>query len=224
MARIWLLMMDGPFDMQEIFAGFESAFSCQVNVLCGQLINMSAHQALLKKLKCYLFCLSRKKIKHFPLNILTHADEYTSFLFFLSREAWRDGCVELAELAYLVNRRLNGFDCFYTREMPDVFHLEHPLGSVIGQAKFGEYLVIYQAVSVGGDLRLRYPEFGHGVALFTKSSVIGSAKVGSNCAIGAGVQIYGGSIPSDTAVSIRDELGVISSPLSWSVQERFFKP
>ena len=216
--------MDGLFDMQEIFAGFESAFSCQAHVLCGQVIDMSAYQNVVKKAKdCYLYCLSRKKAKHFPKYILMHADEYTSFLFFLSREAWRVGCVELAELAYLVNRRLNGFDCFYTREMPDVFHLEHPLGSVIGQAKFGEYLVVYQAVSVGGDLRFRYPEFGQGVALFAKSTVIGSAKVGSNCAIGAGVQIYGGAIPSDTAVSIRDGLGVTPSPLSWSVQERFFK-
>lgn len=142
----------------------------------------------------------------------------------MSSQAWRDGSSERAELAYLLNRRLNNFDCFYTRQIPDVFHLEHPLGSVIGQAKFGEYLVVYQGVSVGGDLKLRYPEFGEGVALFAKSTVIGSAKVGCNCAIGAGAQIYGGAVPSDTAVSFRDGLGMTSSPLSWSVQERFFKP
>lgn len=211
--------------MREIFAEFEPAFSRQLHMFCGQQIDLSAHGAVIKRAKeRYLYCLSRKKIKHFPSCVLRHADEYTSFLFFLSSQAWRDGSSELAELTYLLNRRLNNFDCFYTREMPNVFHLEHPVGSVIGQAKFGEYLVVYQGVSVGGDLKLRYPKFGEGVALFAKSTVIGSAKVGSNCAIGAGVQLYGGAVPSDTAISLRHGLGVTSSPLSWSVQERFFEP
>lgn len=211
--------------MQDLFADFEPAFSRQLHVLCGHETDMSIHGSILKRAKDrYLYCLSRKKIKHLPSRILRHADEYASFLFFLSSQAWLDGNSELAESAYLLNRRLNNFDCFYTRQMPDVFHLEHPIGSVVGQAKFGECLVIYQGVSVGGDLRLRYPEFGDGVALFAKSSVIGAAKVGSNCAIGAGTQVYGGSIPSNTAVSLRDGLGMTSSPLRWSVQDRFFKP
>ena len=210
--------------MQDIFAGFEHAFSRQLHVLCGQEFDISNNGSILKRAKDrYLYCLSRKKLKHFPSCILRHADEYTSFLFFLSSEAWRDGSSEIAELAYFLNRRLNNFDCFYTRQMPDVFHLEHPIGSVIGQAKFGEYLVVYQGVAVGGDMKLRYPEIGQGVALFAKSSVLGAAKVGSNCAIGAGVQVYGGSVPSDTAVSLRDVSGVTFSQLSWSVQERFFK-
>lgn len=211
--------------MQEIFAGFELAFSRQLQVICGHEIDVSVYGSILKRAKeRYLYCLSRKKIKHYPSLILRHADEYASFLYFLSSQAWLDGSTELAELVYLLNRRLNNFDCFYTRQMPDVFHLEHSVGSVIGQAKFGEYLVIYQGVTVGGDLKLRYPEFGNGVALFAKSTVIGAAKVGSNCAIGAGAQLYGCTIPSDTAVSLRDGFGVISSPLSWSVQERFFNP
>jgi serine O-acetyltransferase len=210
--------------MQDIFAGFEPAFSRQLYMLCGQEVNITICQDILKKAKDrYFYCLSRKRIKHFPSCILTHADEYTSFLVFLSSQAWRDGSIELAEFAYLVNRRLNNFACFYTRQMPDVFHLEHPMGSVIGQAKLGEYLVVYQGVSVGGDLKLRYPESGDGVVLFAKSTVIGAAKVGSNCAIGAGVQVYGGTIPSDTAVSLRNGFGVSSSTLSWSVQKRFFK-
>ena len=107
--------------------------------------------------------------------------------------------------------------------MPTVFHLEHPLGSVLGQASFGEYLVVYQGVSVGGDLKLRYPKFGDGVALFAKSSVIGASQIGSNCAIGSGVQLFGATIPQHTAVSLRDGQGTTLSLLNWSVQERFFK-
>jgi serine O-acetyltransferase len=107
--------------------------------------------------------------------------------------------------------------------MPNVFHLEHPVGSVLGQAAFGEYLVVYQGVSVGGDMKLRYPVVGEGVALFAKSSVIGSAVIDDNCAVGAGVQVYGARVAPNTAVSSRGQSGFVASPMNWSVKERFFK-
>lgn len=210
--------------MHEMFAGFEHAFSRQSYVLCGKEFDIANHQSILKRAKDrYLYCLSRKKLKHVPSSILLHADEYTSFLVFLSSEAWKDSNIEIAELAYLLNRRLNHFDCFYSREMPDVFHLEHPIGSVIGQASLGEYLVVYQGVAVGGDMKLRYPEIAQGVALFAKSSVIGAAKVGANCAIGAGVQLYAGNVSPGTAISLRHGTEVAFAQLNWSVEERFFK-
>ena len=65
--------------MQEIFAGFESAFARQLYAVCGQEIDVNIHQATLKKAKDrYLYCLSKKKLKHFPSSVLMHADEYTS--------------------------------------------------------------------------------------------------------------------------------------------------
>ncbi len=141
----------------------------------------------------------------------------------MARQAHLQGCESLAEIAYLVNRRLHAFECFYTRGIPDVFHLEHPVGSVLGQAAFGEYLVVYQGVSVGGDMKLRYPEVGEGVVLFAKASLIGSAVIEDNCAIGAGVQVYGARVAANTAVSSRGQTGFVSSKINWSVKERFFK-
>lgn len=210
--------------MASLFCGLDEAFDKQAVVLCGADICLgdygdTYHRAQEK----YLYCLSRKRIKHYPSRILLHADEYCSFLVFLAGQAHLSGCDLLAEIAYLVNRRLHGFECFYTRSMPDVFHLEHPVGSVLGQAVFGEYLVVYQGVSVGGDVKLRYPEIGEGVALFAKSSVIGKAVVEDNCAIGAGVQVYGARIAANTAVSSRGQSGFVASPMNWSVKERFFK-
>lgn len=207
-----------------MFEGFQASFCEQGSFLCGpQSAKCFCPDIFARAKERYMYCLSRKKLKHFPSHILRHADEYTSFLVFFSREAFLSGNLELAELAYLVNRKLNNFDCFYTREMPDVFHLEHPVGSVIGQASFGDFLVVYQGVAVGGDMKLRYPDLGSGVALFAKCSVISSSVIGSNCAIGAGVQIYAGAIPSNTAVSLRDGSQSCFSALSWSVKERFFK-
>ena len=157
-----------------------------------------------------------------PTCIVEHADEYTSFIAFLAQAASRSGDLDLASAAYLVNRRINNFDCFYTRNLPSIFHLEHPLGSVIGNANFGNYLVVYQGVSVGGDLKLRYPSFGDGVALYARSSVIGDCSIGNNVAIGAGVQVFAERIESNTAVSLRMHKRC-EAPINWSVRERFFR-
>ncbi len=210
--------------MESLFYDLNEAFARQALVLCGTDVCLGDHgDAYCQARERYVYCLSRKKIKHYPSRILLHADEYCSFLVFLARQAYLQGCDTLAETAYLVNRRLHAFECFYTRSMPDVFHLEHPVGSVLGQAAFGEYLVVYQGVSVGGDMKLRYPEVGEGVVLFAKSSVIGNAVIEDNCAVGAGVQVYGARVAANTAVSSRGQSGFAASSMIWSVKERFFK-
>jgi serine O-acetyltransferase len=209
--------------MNSLFSGLNEALARQSLVFCGEEVCLSDYgDSLRQAQERYLYCLRKKRIKHYPSKILLHADEYCSFLVFLARQAYLQGSESLAEIAYLLNRRLHAFECFYTRMMPDVFHLEHPVGSVMGQAIFGEYLVVYQGVSVGGDLKLRYPIIGEGVALFSKSSLIGAAVVEDNCAIGAGVQLYGARISANMAVSYRCQSGFASSSMTWSVKERFF--
>lgn len=210
--------------MTTLFDELHDVFARQSLVFCGnEICLLDFDEVLSCAQEKYLYCLSRKKIKHYPSRIFLHADEYCTFLVFLARQAYLLGNEALAQVTYLVNRRLHSFDCFYTRHMPDVFHLEHPVGSVLGQASFGNYLVVYQGVSVGGDMKLRYPQLGEGVVLFSKSSLIGSVVVGDNCAVGAGVQLYGGSVLANEAVSHRGRAGFVSSAMSWSVKERFFK-
>ena len=106
--------------------------------------------------------------------------------------------------------------------MPDIFHLEHPIGSVIGQAKMRDYLTIYQGVSIGGNLKMEYPTIEEGVVFFSNSTVIGSSKIGSNSAIGAGVQIYNKNISDNSAVSLRHPKGITINKIKWSVKSRFF--
>ena len=106
--------------------------------------------------------------------------------------------------------------------MPDIFHLEHPIGSVIGQAKMKNYLIIYQGVSIGGNLKMEYPSIEEGVVFFPKSSVIGTTHIGSNSAIGAGVQIYNKNINQNSAVSFRHHEGITINKIKWSIKSRFF--
>lgn len=170
----------------------------------------------------HFHCISYNNLKDLELNVSTHADEYTTFLCFLAHQAYLDGFLELAQLVYLVNRRLNHFDCYYTRQIPDIFRLVHPIGSVLGQATYSNYLVIYQGVTVGGDPKLRYPYISESVVLFSNSSILGDCSISSNCAVGAGVQLYGTNVVENTAVSFRPPQGNVHSSLNWDVRSRFF--
>ena len=118
---------------------------------------------------------------------------------------------------------MHAFECFHIRNILDIFHLEHTVLFVLGQAIFGDYLVVYQGVLVGVGINLRYPRLGESVVLFFTCSLIGDAEVGSNCVVGAGVQLYVESIPHNIVVSNHGSAGFVPSPLKWNVRERFLK-
>ncbi len=208
---------------KNIFDDLIPTFAKQTDYLLGNELNLSNFKIIYNQTcEKYCFCLSKKNPKHYPKKLVKHSDEYATFLIFLAKEFFLNGNIELAESTYLINRRLNSFDCFYTRGMPDIFHLEHPIGSVIGQAKMKNYLVIYQGVSIGGNLKMEYPSIEEGVVFFPKSSLIGTSNVGSNSAIGAGVQIYNRNINENSAVSFRHPEGITINEIKWSIKSRFF--
>ena len=45
---------------------------------------------------------------------------------------------------------MNSVDLFYAIELPQKFGAEHPLGSVMGRAKYGDGFFFYQGCTVGG--------------------------------------------------------------------------
>lgn len=129
-----------------------------------------------------------------------NGDHMASLLYFLSNSAWREHeDPDLAKRLFYLNKILHGVDLFYSVEMPDVFKLVHPLGSVLGKAQYGNYLVVYQNVTVGADTDV-YPRFGEGVILFSKTSVIGDCKVGSNVVFAANSMIVDSNVTDDTVV------------------------
>ena len=53
----------------------------------------------------------------------------------------------MASYAYYLNKIMNSVDWFYAIELPDVFCAEHPVGSVLGRAKWnGNRFFVYQRV------------------------------------------------------------------------------
>lgn len=129
-----------------------------------------------------------------------HSDHFSSFLWFLGNSSYLEfgNNILATKLSYL-NKIMHGIDLYHTVNLPDIFLLVHPVGSVIGNARFQDYLVIYQNVTIGATTNV-YPQLGHGVALFSRSSIIGDCTIGNNVIFGANSFIINTNITDDKCV------------------------
>ncbi len=129
-----------------------------------------------------------------------HTDHYAMFLYFVANSVFRDGGPrELAEKAYALNKALHGLDVFYEVQLPEVFFFQHPVGTVLGRARYSDYLIVYQRCSTGAKDGV-YPTLGRGVVMFGGSAVLGQCTVGDNVWLSAGTLVMGENVPSDSAV------------------------
>ena len=140
-------------------------------------------------------CIRHVRIKGFwdhdgPRFNHLHSDQYAIFLYYLSNTAFKVGFESLAAKAYGLNKALHGLDVFYEVELPDIFALIHPVGTVLGRAMYRDYLCAYQNVEVGADpFAPGGPTFGEGVVMYGGSRVVGHVAVGSNSLISAGASV-----------------------------------
>jgi len=131
------------------------------------------------------------KKKKFVLFNYLNSDQFSTFLYFLSNSCFkRNKPKELCEKIYYLNKILNSIDLFYEVEMPDIFLLVHPVGTVLGRANYSDYLIVYQGVNVGSN-KNKYPKFSKYVTLRPSSSVLG------NCSLELNSELATGSILID---------------------------
>jgi serine O-acetyltransferase len=125
-----------------------------------------------------------------------HGDQYAMWLYFLARELHLAGGPPSAcKKLFLLNKSLHGCDIFFEVELPSVFLLVHPLGTVLGRARYGERLVVYQRCSVGSN-RGAYPEIGSGVTMHPGSAVLGRARIGDGSTIAAESLVLDREVPA----------------------------
>ena len=173
-------------------------------------------------------CLRNVRIKsywddHGPHFNHLHTDQYAVFLYYLASSAHRQGRPSLATKAYALNKLLHGLDVFYEIELPAIFAVVHPVGTVLGRATYGDYFVAYQNVGVGTDpFTLQGPSFGEGVVMYGGSRVLGPAKIGSNCLIAASACIIGDSVP-DNHIAFGMHPNVGTKPTRHRVKQDIFK-
>lgn len=125
------------------------------------------------------------------------------FLYRLSHNLYKSGLNELAGKVYYLNKIMHSNDWFYAIDLPVHFLAEHPLGSVLGRAKYGDYFFIYQGCTVGGNRKagvLSYPNIGNYVIMYANSTVLGDTRIGNNVVISSGTYIINENIPDNCIV------------------------
>jgi serine O-acetyltransferase len=126
-----------------------------------------------------------------------HSSQYCQYLYFLGNTIWReegeDGRGSSTRL-FLLNKALNGIDLFYEIEMPRIFFIGHSVGIVLSKATYGDYLVLYQNVTVGKNHGVA-PVIGEGVVLYPSSAVIGRCRVADGSVLAQGVSVVNQDTP-----------------------------
>jgi serine O-acetyltransferase len=181
------------------------------NYVAAQLHNMYPSEGIKYDLAAIMEIVPRALVRMRPILDAVHAFEpdifnhfnslqYATFLYLLGNEYWKiEPTGLIADRLFCLNRALNGMDLFYTVEMPEVFFISHGLGTVLGNATYGNRLVFFHNVTVGriGDNR---PKIGENVILYPGTVITGSSVIGCNSVISAGIVLHNTSVPDNVVV------------------------
>ena len=139
-----------------------------------------------------------------------HGDQYATCIYFLSRFcATKSGDRNLAAKLYLLNKALFAVDIFFEVQLPDIFLLCHPVGTVLGRASYEDYLVVSQNCTVG-NIDNVYPKLGWGVVLCSGSSVLGGCELDEASCVGAGSMLVDVQVPAGhTAVGRAKDVRIL---------------
>lgn len=132
--------------------------------------------------------------------MIFNLDEQAVALYRNSRSAYHRGDIASAHEFYRRNRAENGVELWYEVELPDHLRLLHPIGTVLGRASYGDYLVAYHGCGVGSDLDCNRPTIGSGVVLFPGAKVLGKTVIGDNVFITANCVVQNCVVPSNVVV------------------------
>lgn len=141
----------------------------------------------------------------------THADQYAQLLYFYMNSLWKESENKIiCDKMLILNRMLHSIFISYKCALPDIFILGHPVGTILGNAQYSDYLYVSQNVTVntGSATSGATPKLGKGLFLAAGAKIIGEEEIGDRVSIGVDAVVYKKKIESDKIV-IRDESGKI---------------
>jgi serine O-acetyltransferase len=92
---------------------------------------------------------------------------------------------------------LHGIDVYYTIDLPDIFLFVHPVGTVLGTAKYSDYFLVYQNCTIGANLKGDHPILGRYLTVYEGASILGRCNIGKNCRIAAGSMIMDSNLKNN---------------------------
>lgn len=132
-----------------------------------------------------------------------HSIQWMTLLYYLSHELYLRKS-NLCDKVYYLNKIMHSVDLFYAIELPQIWSAEHPLGTVMGRAKYSDGFFFYQGCTVGGtkdkDGNIYYPVIEENVRMYSNSSILGSCQIGKGAQIGAGAIVKNQDVPAGSVV------------------------
>ena len=194
----------------------------------GADVNYALDEALIRLENCFKHInnpvYSNEKGQTFFSHL--HSDQYSQFLYFFMNSLWKKSQNKvICDKTLLLNKLLNNLFVSYKCELPDIFLFAHPVGTIIGNAKYSDYLVVFQNVTVntGEGRSCLSPVLGKGLMLAAGAKIIGNESIGDRVIIGVDAVVYKQSINNDKMV-IRNKLGEIEIKENTNcIQQNFFR-
>lgn len=106
---------------------------------------------------------------------------------------------ELADKLYYLNKIMHSVDIYHEVELPTSFFLEHPVGTVLGRAQYGNGFMAYQNCTVGGN-KGKYPILGNNFRMMSGSKILGNSIVGENVTLAANTYVKDTNLPDGVTV------------------------
>lgn len=156
-----------------------------------------------------------------------HMDQYSAFLYYYANSIWKlEGNTAFADKLILLNRALSGMWCSYKNNLPDIFIFVHPVGTVLGNANYSNYLVVLQNVTVNtvreikGNLSYN---IGKGCFLSAGAKIVGNVNIGDWCTVGVNTVLHN-RILEDNTLAFNDSNGdlVVKSHDNHHIISRYF--
>lgn len=153
-----------------------------------------------------------------------HSTQYSIFLYYLANTIWHGDGTEkgVCTKLFLLNKALNGIDCFYEIEMPRVFFIGHTVGIVLAKATYGEHLVLYQNSTVGKNHGVA-PVLEEGVVMYPNTAIIGRCHVAARSIIAQGVSVINKNTLEDSLVFQSEGGGLAFKPASRNILADYFR-
>ena len=141
------------------------------------------------------------RAEHANFNHL-HGDQNAVFYYLCANEAYRRGELGLAQKFFLLNKACNGIVCMYDTELPPVFAFIHTVGTVVGKAHYGNYVALFQGVTVGAD-RGVMPALGERCIVYGGSLVVGGSHLGDGVVVAGNSAVIHQDVPANSVVAGR---------------------
>ena len=142
-----------------------------------------------------------------------HMDQYSTFLYYYANSIWKNGGSKIfADKLVLLNRALSGMWCSYKNDLPDIFLLGHPVGTVLGNANYSNYLVVLQNVTVNtiGDVEDKWLlNIGNGAYLSAGAKIIGNSSICDWCTLGVNTVLHNQPL-KDSCLAYTDSNGTFN--------------